>query len=341
MANHIGHSVRWQKQIIEAAARKHGIRPAFLWGIYGAETDFGRAPDTNARNYAGAKGPFQFTPGTAKSRGVLGRENDFKASAFAAAAELSAYKRYGESGMAAAYNGGPGAIKGHRYAETVNYIPKVSQLAKTWSPAPGGGGSYAAQASPGRGPATSTSVTVPDQGARQQALRNYLAVRGRPGALLDLAHGMDATTTRTVSTPGPVKVRPSAPARQGASGPAIQGGRYHPSRLKGTANFEGSTVAAWIKPALVYARQHGWKGGVNSGFRSYQDQVRIWNSGVRPAARPGTSNHEGSDFPRGAVDVSDAGGLARALRGSPFQRALIYAGGKDPVHFSHPHGGAY
>lgn len=208
---------------------------------------------------------------------------------------------------------------------------------------PSGADAYPAArpAAPASSPVRKQTITVPDQGARQQALRSYLAVRGRPGALLDLAHGMDATTTQTVTTPGPVRPRPSAPARGAVSGPAIQGGRYHPSRLRGTANFEGSTVAAWIKPALVYARQHGWKGGVNSGFRSYADQVRIWNSGVRPAARPGTSNHEGSDFPRGAVDVSDAAGLARALRGSPFQRALVYAGGKDPVHFSHPHGGSY
>jgi hypothetical protein len=59
----------------------------------------------------------------------------------------------------------------------------------------------------------------------------------------------------------------------------------------GTADFEGHTVAAWIAPALAYAREKGWKGQVNSGFRSLADQTRIYNSGVRPAAKPGPSNH--------------------------------------------------
>jgi hypothetical protein len=109
--------------------------------------------------------------------------------------------------------------------------------------------------------------------------------------------------------------------------------------LKGTANFEGHTVAAWIAPWLHYARKHGWKGQVNSGYRSYAEQAAIYASGVRPAAKPGTSNHEGKDFPRGAVDVSEAEQLARILRraGAP----LRWAGGKDPVHFSHPHNGSY
>jgi hypothetical protein len=67
-----------------------------------------------------------------------------------------------------------------------------------------------------------------------------------------------------------------------------------PPTQSGVASFEGKKVAAWIKPALVYARNHGWKGQVNSGYRSFADQTRIYNSGVRPAAKPGTSNHGGS-----------------------------------------------
>jgi hypothetical protein len=58
---------------------------------------------------------------------------------------------------------------------------------------------------------------------------------------------------------------------------------------------------------------------------------RIYNSGVRPAARPGTSNHEGSQFPRGAVDVSDAQTLSRILQGSKYAHLLVWAGGKDPI----------
>ncbi len=108
-----------------------------------------------------------------------------------------------------------------------------------------------------------------------------------------------------------------------------------------TAKFGDKTVAGWIAPILQYARSQGWKGSVNSGFRSLAEQTRIYNSGVRPAAKPGTSNHEGSEFPRGAVDVSDAQQLARILERSPYRGKLVWAGAKDPVHFSHPHGGSY
>ena len=109
----------------------------------------------------------------------------------------------------------------------------------------------------------------------------------------------------------------------------------------GVVKFEGTPLAAWIAPILAYARQQGWKGSVTSGFRSYAEQKRIYDSGVRPAAVPGTSNHEGDVFPRGAVDVSDAQTLARILARSPYRGRLVWAGSKDPVHFSHPHNGSY
>jgi hypothetical protein len=62
---------------------------------------------------------------------------------------------------------------------------------------------------------------------------------------------------------------------------------------------------------------------------------------VRPAARPGSSNHEGSSYPRGAVDVTQAAQLSATLRAKPGPHLLSWAGAKDPVHFSHPHGGSY
>jgi hypothetical protein len=109
----------------------------------------------------------------------------------------------------------------------------------------------------------------------------------------------------------------------------------------GIATFDGKQVAAWIRPALAYARAHGWTGTVTSGYRSFAEQKRIYDSGVRPAAVPGTSNHEGTQFPRGAVDVTNAAQLSAILLKSPYAKLLVYAGSKDPVHFSHPHGGSY
>jgi hypothetical protein len=149
-------------------------------------------------------------------------------------------------------------------------------------------------------------------GTRQQS-----ALIGLQAGLKANPDGPDRKVSVTVKVPG---------------SKTAGGGSSTDTGAKGTARFEGKTVAAWIKPELEYARKHGWKGTVNSGFRSRAEQTRIYNSGVRPAAKPGTSNHEGTEFPRGAVDVSDAATLSRILKAKGSK--LKWAGSKDPVHFS-------
>lgn len=182
---------------------------------------------------------------------------------------------------------------------------------------------------------------VDNSATRQQAAITYFANSHDPGALL----AYKATIDQAQDTPGGgLKLIRGAQSPTGRSqAPSLPGGRVDPevAKITGTTNFEGKKVAAWIAPALQYARKHGWQGQVVSGFRSFDDQTRIYNSGVRPAARPGTSNHEGANFPRGAVDVSDAQQLSNILRRSKFRKQLRWAGAKDPVHFSHPHGGSY
>ena len=70
------------------------------------------------------------------------------------------------------------------------------------------------------------------------------------------------------------RVRPPLPGADRGGGGAVSGKGLVPQVLR----------------ALAFARGHGWGGSVISGFRTYADQLRIWNSGVRPAARPGTSS---------------------------------------------------
>ncbi len=110
----------------------------------------------------------------------------------------------------------------------------------------------------------------------------------------------------------------------------------------GLMAIDGKPVAEWIAKILIDARKAGVAFTVSSGFRSYAEQAAIYNSGVRPAAVPGTSHHEGKAYPDGAVDITPgAEALAAWLGHSRFASALIYAGSKDPVHFSHPYGGGY
>lgn len=112
-------------------------------------------------------------------------------------------------------------------------------------------------------------------------------------------------------------------------------------KAAGTGVFQGHPVALWIIPILKWAQAHGWHGTVNSGYRSAAEQARICATGVKPCAEPGKSNHQGVVFPSGAVDVSDAAQLSTILKSGPYGNILVWAGAKDPVHFSHPHGGSY
>lgn len=130
------------------------------------------------------------------------------------------------------------------------------------------------------------------------------------------------TPARTITAKGSAPARSTAPA----------GGHV--------VNLDGKPVAAWIANILQQARAAGWTGTVSSGYRSVAEQRRIYNSGVRPAAKPGQSNHNFTAFPGGAVDVTNAQQLAAVLKKLGVTK-LQWAGGKDPVHFSHPHGGGY
>lgn len=111
------------------------------------------------------------------------------------------------------------------------------------------------------------------------------------------------------------------------------------TEAEGVGNYDGKRVARWIIPILDFARKSGWGGSVSSGFRSYAEQAALYAnraSNPNPVAPPGSSNHEGSKYPRGAVDVSDHGGLNAKVNDSagPAPGKLKWFGPGDPVHFS-------
>ena len=108
----------------------------------------------------------------------------------------------------------------------------------------------------------------------------------------------------------------------------------------GVAMFDGRPVAAWLKPYLDWARQNGWKGTLNSGFRdpAYSEKLCISMCGApscpgRCAGR--ASNHAGSSNPAGAIDVSDYVTFGELMRRCPYSPKIFNAlGAQDPVHFS-------
>lgn len=103
----------------------------------------------------------------------------------------------------------------------------------------------------------------------------------------------------------------------------------------GFGTFDGFTVANWIIPELRYARAHGWKGHITSGYRSHAHNVA--------QGRTYFSEHERSDYPHGAVDFGgfvDPAGLAnreaflRATRGYRGPHLIRPQGFRDDGHLS-------
>jgi hypothetical protein len=279
------------------SARKYGLDPRIFERQIQQESGF----NPNARSPAGARGIAQIMPGTAKAWGV--NPDDPRAALDAAAKNMAGYvHKYGSYKNAlVAYNAGPGRVGGSLPSETQHYIKAIL----------GDSGEPARRAGEGMKTATTTKTSYDTTN-----LLNAL-VQGRSAS--SLAKEIIAAPKQVMSETHRIKTR----SKDNTS-------------AKGLATFEGVKVAAWMLPDLQYARRHGWKGKVNNGFRSYQEQARIYNSGVRPAARPGTSNHEGTEFPRGAVDADPS--LRYFL---PKGSKLRWAGAKDPVHYSYPHDGAY
>lgn len=98
-----------------------------LWGVYGTESSFGKDLSTSS---AGAEGPFQFEPGTARSLGI--NPHDFVQAAHGAARYLAQFKGRGLAGMLSAYNAGPAGGIQH------DYVSKVLANAKSWGSESGG-----------------------------------------------------------------------------------------------------------------------------------------------------------------------------------------------------------
>ena len=235
-------SVPEQKQIIARAATKFGISPSILWGLYGTETSFGHNVTTSS---AGAVGPFQFEPGTARSMGV--NPYDFESAAFGAAKYLSQYKGRGLAGMLSAYNAGPaGGLQ-------PSYVHSVLQNARSWGGAAPGIGAKMAQSHLG-GRTNGISVTSPGvtntgpssttdyaDALVNSMLSNPVTVSstGRisvPNILGDALNSAVTTYNAPTTTIGGKGITSTLPG----TGKTLRGGSFHGSLSKGDTNPLGS-----------------------------------------------------------------------------------------------------
>lgn len=151
----------------------------------------------------------------------------------------------------------------------------------------------------------------------QQDLLKYAQNRQRPDALATLLSSAQAPAA---VVPTVTKVKKVSPGSSGGV-------------LAAPATGSAKGLSPTVRRALAFARANGWKGQVNSGFRTYAEQVVLYNRylhGGNLAAKPGTSRHESGD----ALDVSDYQGFKRAMDKAPKGARLKWFGPGDSVHFS-------
>jgi peptidoglycan hydrolase-like protein with peptidoglycan-binding domain len=190
----------------------------------------------------------------------------------------------------------------------------------------------------GVGPLMADGITGPATKKRVREAKFYL---GYTGAELKTI-AVDATLMRRLRHPRSARASSPAMLARATSRRRKQrkAAKASMAPRPGVATFDGKPVAAWLKPYLVWARNNGWQGTLNSGWRdpAYSEQLcrQICGAPTCPGRCAGrTSNHAGNVRPAGAVDVSDYARFGELMRRCPLQPRIFNAlGARDPVHFS-------
>jgi hypothetical protein len=310
--------------------------------------------ESNLRNLPGGDGD---SAGWRQERASLYRNpTNLDASIHRFYQETAAVRdRYGTAGALAAAVQRPAAQFRGRYQQVAGQAGQLARGAGAGAGAAGGGGggtpqlglnlqalagaATAAQAA-ARPQITVSAPAAPSFAAGVSTPAGYQAPSSSAAPVqasrFDLSEALKAVQN-AATTGNPVKITGGG----GGGAGRVAGTVDVPTGSGEVSHFDGKPVAGWIAPLLKYAQAKGWQGSVTSGYRTKGQQAAIYNSGVRPAAKPGTSNHEMTAYPGGAIDVSNAQQLSNILRRSKYAGLLQWAGAKDPVHFSHPHGGGY
>lgn len=160
---------------------------------------------------------------------------------------------------------------------------------------------------------------------------------------LGIALGRTPTRRATNPSAGDTSLASDIATVDPVTSPAVMGGDVSGASMlmdaSGLSQFDGHPVASWIIPILTWARIHGWRGVVSSGYRTPDEQMRaathygLYHYGP---AGPLGSNHVGYRYPKGAVDVTEPEQLYNVLRGYPGTPNLKWGGLviEDAVHFS-------
>jgi hypothetical protein len=242
----VAHSRSHNRRIAEGAARRHGVPVGVFLRQMKQEAGF----QTGLSSPAGASGPAQIMPATARGWGVKNVNDPVEAYNAAAKAMAKYIRSYGVEGALRAYNAGPGAVqKSKGYAETNNYVKTIlGGLKNTKAPSRrGGGGSVGSVSTGGIVPARSTlreSEQFDAEGyelaQKKAALANLLkgqkgySTLFQTGALSLTPPDPAQFTTRrlvgktTAARVIPGRLTPGSPSSRGSGSPSSRG------RAKGT-----------------------------------------------------------------------------------------------------------
>jgi len=204
--------------IIKKAARKYGVPPDILWGVFGQESSYGANPSTSS---AGAQGPFQFIPSTAQQYGV--NVNSLKSSAKGAAHLLH------DAGLTRSGKGVDEALGAYYGAVDRGYISGVLDKAKTWP------GAHISDGD-GNGPDKSARSALSYKPGREPKFdeAGYRAAQAKAiVAQLIQKHNPDSVL---ISTPG--LLDPTEPNREDFVTPG-KPGKLEVKKSKGPQGFPG------------------------------------------------------------------------------------------------------
>lgn len=150
---------------------------------------------------------------------------------------------------------------------------------------------------------------------------------------------------RSLRHPHSYKYNTLAVLRTGAARRTRQRVRYRQQHVvaalrSGVTTFDGVPCAKAAVPYLAWARQHGWRGRLNSGYRTpaYSESLCLRMCG-RPQC-PGrcagrATNHAYAIPKRFAIDVSDYGTFGSLMARCPITPHIVnHLGAQDPVHYS-------
>ncbi len=326
------------KQIITQAAQRYGVDPKILWGLYGTESSFGHNPSTSS---AGAVGPFQFLPSTAKGMGV--DPYNFKSAAFGAARYLSQYKNRGVGGMLSAYNAGPAGGYQAGYVSTT--------LKNAASYGIGAGKPVNTGAPPAKAPSTTSeagtahagSGSTFDQAAFKKASTDYsigslFSAKERKGNPLfetGILPTKEPSRTEFTSETPEQQPLPAKVVKQGnvsvfvppsAGEGAVRYGQQHIGKFAETGGKNlgpelnqlekefGMTGEPWC---AIFATTAAAQGGASRGVRSASvAQINEWASqgthGYQKGLKPGSQAQPGDLLTFGSQHV----GLVKSRHGN-------------------------